>query len=47
MKNYTVEVLIGIETAKKYVVATLELAETMAAHLRDDVTDVVIREVVL
>jgi hypothetical protein len=45
MKRYIVDVLIGLHSAKKFVVDSLDVAEMMAEHFRDDVTDVVIREV--
>jgi hypothetical protein len=45
MKRYIVDVLIGLHSAKKFVVDSLDVAEMMAEYFRDDVTDVVIREV--
>jgi hypothetical protein len=45
MKKYIVDVLIGFQSVKKYVVETLDIAEMIAENFRDDVTDVVIREV--
>lgn len=45
MKKYIVDVLIGFHSAKRFVVDTLDIAEMIADNLRDDVTDVIIREV--
>ena len=45
MKQYIVDVLIGLQSVKKFVVNSIDIAETIADNLRDDVTDVVIREV--
>ena len=47
MKQYIVDIIIGMQTVKKFVVDTLDVAEMMAEYLRDDMTDVIIREVQL
>ena len=44
MKHYIVDVLIGLQSVKKYVVDNIEVAQMMAENIKDDVTDVVIRE---
>lgn len=47
MNKYIVEVLVGFQSVKRYAVETLDIAEMIAHNFRDDVTDVVIREVEL
>lgn len=44
MKQYIVDVLIGLQSVKKYVVDNIEIAQMIAENIKDDVTDVVIRE---
>jgi len=45
MTQYIVEVLIGLQTVRKYVVDQLGVAEMLAENIQDDLTDVIIREV--
>lgn len=45
MNKYIVEVLVGFQSVKKYVVETLDIAEMIAENYRDDLTDAIIREV--
>lgn len=47
MNKYIVEVLIGFQSVKKYVVESLDIAEMIAENFRDDVTDVIIREAIV
>lgn len=46
MNKYIVEVLVGFQSVKKLVVDTLDIAEMLAENFSDDVTDVIIREVI-
>lgn len=45
MKQYIVNVLIGLQSVKKFVVNSFDIAETIADNFRDEVTDAVISEV--
>jgi PIN domain nuclease of toxin-antitoxin system len=47
MKQYILSVMVGFEIVKKYAVNQLDIAEMLAEYIRDEVTDVVIREIVL
>ena len=47
MKQYIVNVLVFGQSVKKYVVAQIEIAETIADRFRDDETDVIIQEVTI
>lgn len=47
MKRYIVDIMIGMQSVKKFAVDTQAIAEMMAEYFRDDVTEAVIREVQL